>query len=64
MYKFKIGDIVKHKNGNWTATVKSRKFDYAYGLGARSHNKIALYTLEYEGKELMGLWGEPELKQP
>lgn len=64
MYKFNIGDTVKHKTGNWTAKVKSRKFDYAYGLGVRSKNKIARYKLEDNGNEILGLWGEPELISP
>ena len=60
---FKIGDKVKQKDGRWTAIVKNVKFDYAYGLGKRTSNKMFLYTLEDDKEhwELMGLWSEHEI---
>lgn len=64
MNEFNIGEIVKNKNGNWTATVKSKKFDYAYGLCGKSDSKMWLYTLENDGKELLGVWSEFQLVKP
>ncbi len=62
--KFKIGNKVQHINAGWTAIVKSVKYDYAHGLGKRSSKKIYLYTLkDKNGREILGLWGEAELKK-
>jgi hypothetical protein len=62
--KFKIGETVKHVNAKWTAKVKAKKFDFAYGLCGMSKDKLWLYTLQdKQGFEIMGLWGEPELTE-
>jgi len=50
---------VRHRTAGWIADVESVEYDYAYGLGKRSKEKMKLYTL----KNVMGKWSDRELEE-
>ena len=64
MKSLKIGDRVKHVTGGWEAIVSSKKYNYAYGLGAKTREKMWLYKLKNDNNELlMGNWSENEVEK-